>query len=357
MTVLTLPARPGRDAAPRPVPWQRMIWVTWRQHRATLISLAAVLGALAVFLLAAGLWVHHNFAVLMACRPVNSYTCGALDYSFNNTDWTLGNTLLLFMNLAPALIGAFTGPSVMARELESGTFRYAWTQGIGRVRWAIAKLVLLGAVIAVLTWAFSQLFAWFFAPFLQQQDTLTVLSAGVFVTRGVAFAAWCLISFALGAFLGMLLRRTIAAMAATLGGYLGLTLLTWLFLRERYPVALVTGNASLFAARHSGPLNSFPAATPDNMPWILGTWYTGPGGKPASPSVVNQVLGLFPVHGAPAVREAQAQAFAQHGITQWWRYIPVSRFWPMQFIEAGWLLVLSALLIAATVWLVRRRAA
>ena len=29
----------------------------------------------------------------------------------------------------------------------------------------------------------------------------------------------------------------------------------------------------------------------------------------------------------------------------------------MQFIEAGWLLVLSVALVAATVWLVRRRAA
>jgi hypothetical protein len=29
----------------------------------------------------------------------------------------------------------------------------------------------------------------------------------------------------------------------------------------------------------------------------------------------------------------------------------------MQFIEGGWLLVLSVVLIAATVWLVRRRAA
>ena len=45
------------------------------------------------------------------------------------------------------------------------------------------------------------------------------------------------------------------------------------------------------------------------------------------------------------------------GSTEWTRYIPVSRFWPMQFIEGGWLLVLSVLLIAATVWLVRRRAA
>ena len=33
------------------------------------------------------------------------------------------------------------------------------------------------------------------------------------------------------------------------------------------------------------------------------------------------------------------------------------RFWPFQWIEGGWLLALSVLLIAATVWLVRRRAA
>jgi hypothetical protein len=31
--------------------------------------------------------------------------------------------------------------------------------------------------------------------------------------------------------------------------------------------------------------------------------------------------------------------------------------WPFQWIEGGWLLALSVLLIAATVWLVRRRAA
>ena len=44
MTVLTLPARPGHDITPPPVPWRRMVWVTWRQHRATMISVPAVLG-------------------------------------------------------------------------------------------------------------------------------------------------------------------------------------------------------------------------------------------------------------------------------------------------------------------------
>jgi hypothetical protein len=36
---------------------------------------------------------------------------------------------------------------------------------------------------------------------------------------------------------------------------------------------------------------------------------------------------------------------------------PASRFWPFQWIERGWLLALSALLIAVTIWLVRHRAA
>lgn len=357
MTVRTMPVASGPATTPRPVPWRNMLWVTWRQHRAMLVSLGAVLGAAAVLLLVSGLWVHHHFSALMACRPLSSQACEALNRSFN-TDWTLGNTLNIFVNLAPALIGAFTGPVVMARELEAGTFKFAWTQGIGRVRWTIAKLALLGVVVAVVTWAFSQLFSWFFAPFLQQQGTLTVFSAGVFDTRGVVFAAWCLAAFAIGAFLGMLFRRVIGAMAATLGAYLGLQSLTWLVLRARYPFALVTSNANLFAPQGgSGPGNSFPSVAPNSAPWVLSTGYTGPGGKPASQSAVNQVLSLFPTHGAPKVNETVTQALAQHGITQWWRYIPVSRFWPMQLFEAGWLLILSALLCAGVVWLVRRRAA
>ena len=51
------------------------------------------------------------------------------------------------------------------------------------------------------------------------------------------------------------------------------------------------------------------------------------------------------------------ECLSQHGYTQWTSYQPVSRFWPFQWIEGGWLLALSVLLIAATVWLVRRRAA
>ena len=307
MTVLTMPAQPAQDSTLRPVPWRRMAWVTWRQHRPTLISVPAVLGAVAVFLLIAGLKIHHDYAVLTACHPFTSSACQNLNSSFNSTDWTMGNTILILLQLAPPLIGAFAGAPVLARELETGTFRYAWTQGFGRERWTIAKLALLAVAITAVAGAFSQVFTWFFQPFLKQED-MTVLSATVFGTRGIAFAAWTLAAFTIGSFAGMLIRRIIPAMAVTLGAYLGLDLLTWLFLRPHYPLALVTSNPSI----DSGPISV-------NSPWVLSTWNTGG--------------------------------------TRWTRYIPVSRFWPMQFIEAGWLLALSVLLIAATVWLVRRRAA
>ncbi len=151
------------------------------------------------------------------------------------------------------------------------------------------------------------MFTWFFRPFLAQED-MTVLAGTVFDTRGIVFAAWTLAAFAIGALAGMLIRRIVPAMAATLAAYTGLALVTWLFLREHYPLALVTSNPNI----DSGPMSV-------HDPWVVSTWTTG------------------------------------H--TQWTRYIPVSRFWPMQFVEAGWLLALSVLLIAATVWLVRWRAA
>src|SRR5260370_17734337 len=73
MTALTMPARPKHDAGLRPVPWRRMAWVTWRQHRAALAGVAVFLGALAVYLWLTGLQMHHAYAT--ACHPASSLAC------------------------------------------------------------------------------------------------------------------------------------------------------------------------------------------------------------------------------------------------------------------------------------------
>jgi hypothetical protein len=45
----------------------------------------------------------------------------------------------------------------------------------------------------------------------------------------------------------------------------------------------------------------------------------------------------------------------QHGYTQVTSYQPASHYWPFQWIEFGWLLGLSMLMLATTLWLLRRR--
>ena len=260
--------RPAGLAGQETGPWRGMLWVTWRQHRGLLISVLVTYGAAVPGLLYAGLKIRHDYAIVAACHPAHSAACQNLDDWFS-TDWHLGNGIRVALLAAPLLLALFAGAPVVARELENRTFRYAWTQGIGRVRWSAAKFGYLGSVVTVAAVVISQLFTWLFAPFLTTQQ-LTVLSPAVFDTRGPAYAAWSLTAFCLGVFLGALIRRVIPAMAASLAAYLALTGLTWAYLHDHYPV---------------------------------------------------------------------------------------STFWTMQLFEGSWLLAVCALLVAGTLWLVRRHAA
>src|SRR5580704_16650872 len=109
----------------------------------------------------------------------------------------------ILLQVAPALIGAFVGAPVLARELETGTFRYAWTQGFGRWRWALAKLVLLAVVLAAAGAAFGMLVSWYFQPEFatgsQAPGYVTSPLVTLFGLRQVTFPAWTLAAFAIGA--------------------------------------------------------------------------------------------------------------------------------------------------------------
>ena len=110
-----------------------------------------------------GLQLHHAYAAATACHPASSVACADLVTNFNGMDGFLANGLIL--QAVPALIGAFVGAPVLARELETGTFRYAWTQGFGRWRWTLAKLVALAVVVTAAAGALSVLFSWYYQPY------------------------------------------------------------------------------------------------------------------------------------------------------------------------------------------------
>ena len=354
MTALTMSARPEEDASLRPVPWRRMAWVTWRQHRFVLGGVAILLGALAVYLWLAGLQLHHAYAAVAACHPASSAGCQNMINLFNTGYAPEGYTVAALLQVVPALIGAFAGAPVLARELETGTFRYAWTQGFGRWRWALAKLVALAVVLAAATGAFSVLLSWCFQPYLAAGNQALGLYGNsplvtVFSLRDVTFPAWTLAVFATGALAGMLIRRVVPAIVASLAVYAGLAIAAAGLLREHYLAPLVTSSPNV-----------------PGTAWLLGQSWTKDGrfafaGNPPL-NLLNQFCN-FPQSpggkgGGPSFSvNPFAQCLAPHGYTMWTSYQPASRFWPFQWIEGGWLLALSALLIAATIWLVRRRAA
>jgi len=135
---------------------------------------------------------------------------------------------------------AFVGAPVLAREMENGTFRYAWTQGFGRCRWALFKLGTLAVALAAASGALSLLLSWYYQPYLvagNQAAGLSELSPlwpGLFDLRGVGLAAWTLVAFATGALAGMLARRIVPAIVATLATYAGLAYAAALYLRQHY---------------------------------------------------------------------------------------------------------------------------
>jgi hypothetical protein len=325
-----MPAEAPRDSIRRPVPWRRMSWVTWRLHRLTLGGLFVVLGVACVYLYFVG---EH-----LRAQGFVSYGAGP----------GLTLTAALFQ-VIPPLIGAFVGAPVLARELETGTFRFTWTQGFGRARWAIATLTPLALIVTVLAGAFGSLFSWAFGPQIGAKYGSSPIAGLTFDLRDVAFAGWVLFAFAIGVLAGIVLRRVVAAMFTTMVAWSAFAVITGAFLRRHYEAPLVTRKLSL--------------ASTD---WKMSSLWTRDG-HPVSSSIINNVLekvgvqvnghGQTVVTGSPLGNTSPTQYLIHHGFTQLTSYQPASRFWPFQWIEAGWLLALALLLMAGAVWMVHRRAA
>jgi hypothetical protein len=326
MTTLSTPAPSRRDTGIRPVPWRRLAWVSWRQYRVSAAGTAAFLSALALYLLIMGLKIRGAYDAAAACSPAaGGPHCQDAFYLFDTRYATTAEISAFVLNAVPVLAGVFAGAPILARELEAGTFRFAWTQGAGRSRWTFARLALPAVTVTAAAALFSQVFGWFYYPIFATRDSM--FAPAYFQLTGIAFAAWTLAAFAVGALAGVLIRRVVPAMAAAMAAWTGLLLATLLYLRRHYETALIARNSGMGA--------------PGIGPWVISQWWTAPNGKAVTGA--NQIIALI--------------NNPHHGYTEWTVYQPAVRYWHFQFVEGGWLVALSLLLIAATIWVVRRRAA
>jgi ABC-2 family transporter len=321
-----------------------LTWITWRQHRTALFGAVAVLGGFSVFMLIHGLAMHRDYhrLGLASCGSFTTDACQNALGTFQHRYQSVADFLPVPLAFVPALLGAFVGAPIIARELESGTFRFAWTQATDRVRWTVAKLTLLGAVLAGLALMFSALYGWWFHPW---EPILGRIQSGkAYEVEGVVFAARTVFAFALGALLGAVLRRTLVAMAATLAVWIGVVLPSAIYLRPHIMAPDVAQLSKGGFVRNS---------------WTLSSWMQDAAGhhlSSAQQDALTREAGNAAINAADP-RAAFDQWFVQHGYTNWVKYQPNSRFWHFQLVEGVAYLVLTLLLGAATVWWVRRRAA
>jgi ABC-2 family transporter protein len=344
-----------------------MIWMTWRQFRpaaiaagAALVALAAALAATRPALLSlyasAGLPACHAGCAADASRFIIS-----LNASYNGTIYKAG---IGIMHLVPAVIGVFWGAPLVARELDSGTFRLAWSQSVTRARWATVKLVLIGAAAMLTAGLMSLLIGWWSSPLYHAasqagQNALSIsrFSALQFSTHGIAPVGYAAFAFTLGTAAGVLLRRTIPAMAVTLAMFVAIQVLVPTLVRPhlippvqttRTPSAAQLG--TIFIHRDVDFSIQVTAISGQPGAWILGNSWVGAAG---------QTVTRLPAACETASYSSSAGALpscpARHDVKAVVSYQPASRYWELQWAETALYLALAAGLGGLCYWAIRRR--
>ncbi|MFF5288780.1 ABC transporter permease [Paractinoplanes globisporus] len=301
-----------------------MIWLTWRQHRRQALFTVLGLAALAVFVVPTGLSMRHDQRTLDPGRFADTYGSLAL--------------LSILLLVVPLLIGLFWGAPLIAREIEHGTHRMIWTQGITRRHWALAKVGLLGGAVVVFALVYGLGLAWWYQPLGQIDVRQTRFAEIFFDMQGVAPVGYTIFAVALGVVAGTMVPKVLPAMALTLTGFVGVRAAVALFARPHYmtPVAadqLVRGATG----KPTGELD--------------GAWVLAKEVRRADGTFVTNGTFRCPATGACAGDTEMGPGAYNHQLIQ-----PGDRFWAFQWIELGIFVALAALLVWLAVRRVRRLA-
>lgn len=323
-----------------------MTWVTWRQYRYQGALTAALFAALAIVLLATGLHAANVWHSALA-RCAKNGTCSSLGGSGLSLASPTFATLVVATAAVPLLPGLFWGAPVVASELEAGTHQFAWTQSITRRRWLAVRAGWLLLAAAVLAGAVSAVVTWWSGP--DNALNADAFQVNHFDITGIVPVGYAVFAMALGICAGTLLRRTLPALAVTLAGFTGLRALTALWLRLRY-MTPVTVDYKLTAP-----------FTPAGSSLGISQGIIGPNGQTAVfsdgvPSYDGVPIPAACLHAAATPNpQAPLPCLAAHGYRGYVTYQPASRFWAFQGIETGIFVVLAAILLAVTFWVLSRR--
>ncbi|MDT0494411.1 transporter [Streptomyces sp. NPDC012600] len=334
-----------------------MIWLTWRQFRTQAAVVFAAVAALAATLAVTGPQLADLY------RTAGS---GLVD-QVSRSDQTLYYTGLLVVLAVPAVIGMFWGAPLIARELETGTHYLAWNQGVTRTRWLATKLGLGAAASMAAAGLTSLAVSWWSSPIDRAvngggaTDTyFPRLDPVAFASRGAVPMAHAAFAFVLGVALGLVIRRTLPAMATTFAVYTAVQIVvpTWirphLATADRTILPIEPGAAPISiqdgAKEIVAHLEEVPGA------WVTSQQTLNAAGQPAPvPSAFADCLRTE--SGPPALQQVEGCVadLGALGYQQQVTYQPAGNFWALQWAETGLYLGLALALTGFCAWWIRRR--
>ncbi|MGW1179076.1 hypothetical protein ACWD4P_35755 [Kitasatospora sp. NPDC002543] len=330
MSTTVLPDRATAPAAVKAPLLRGLIWLTLRQNRLLLRTLGATL-----VLAAAGiLWIHFTAgSVVSDLRRTDCYypeswdstRCWKLVVQLDRPNFWYLQVLQPAVTALPLLLGMFIGAPLLAQEYERGTIRLVRAQSVNPVRWLAVRLAVPGLAVLAVSGVLAVLMTWVWWTDIVNGPVAfdPPFQFFTYPALGIAPVAWSLFALALGVLVGQLVRRTLPAMFLT--GALVATTVGLVIWARPYLYPAVDRVAPLRTAQ---PTNS----------WLLDRGTVLPDGTRVSNT-----------------RCAFGFSTDCDGATaSWLRYHPADHLVPIQLVEAGILVVLTAVLLLVVLRRMRR---
>lgn len=336
-----------------------MMWTAWRQQRSLVVAMAVVASVLTAYLVFTGLhdqglWQHF---LAKPCKgdfgPVagqyQNY-CGLILRKVINAGQFNRFTEIAGLILGP-LFGSILGVSAVAREVERGTTRLAWTQSFSRSQWLLSKYVVNIGILSTIFVPMCFLLAWWIGA---AHYSPRIAPSG-FPIAGFLPLLYSIVAFTLVVTLGLFIRR--AGWTLAVGLVLAALVMITVEVRVRpllvSPEFVVANTVQVTQGSSSG---FYASGGPPSNSWFRGGGLVPVGTKKmpstatltVSTSKMNQCMTRARI-GSPT---GYGYCLKHLDLEYIGLFVPNSDFWSLQFLEGaiymGLILFLTGVSIVKT---------